>query len=146
MAGFHTQLRMAKYDFKDYQLTTNLASGITAADIGKAVTWDNSADNQVKLAGNDDPIVGIIYTVENRVNEGELIGTIEYHFAAYLPIKSGLAGAEVVARGSKLIGAGAGEVRALDPAQTNEAPWLAVAPHCWQVVASPARAVATKFN
>ena len=129
MAGFHTQVRMAKFDFKDSQFTVNYAAGITAADVGKAVTPDNSADNQVKLAGDGDPICGVIYTVENRVNEGQLIGTVEFRFAAYLPIKAGLAGAKVVARGKKLCGAGAGEVRAIDPA--TEATLLAGAPHCW---------------
>lgn len=128
---FHTQVRMAKFDFKDSQFTVNYADGITAADAGKAVTPDNSADNQVKLAGDGDPICGVIYTVEDRVNEGQLVGTVEFRFAAYLPIKAGLAGAKVVARGSKLCGAGAGEVRAIDPA--TEAALLNAGshPHCW---------------
>lgn len=126
------QVRMAKFDFKDSQFTVKLATGITTADQGKAVTYDNSADNQVMLAADQTPICGVIYTVENRVNEGTLIGTVEFRFAAYLPIKAGLAGNQVVARGKKLIGAGAGEVRAADPAVAAD--MVAVnqhSVHCW---------------
>lgn len=137
MAGFHTQVRMAKFDYKDFQHTVNL-NGIVVADIGKAVTWDNSEDNAVKLAGDGDPICGVIYSVEDRVNEAQLVGTIEMKFAAYLPIKSGLSGAKVVARGKKLCGAGAGEVRAIDPA--TEAALLNAGnhPHCWGLFSSKA--------
>lgn len=139
MAGFHTRIRFSKYDFKDSQFTVNLAAGITSANIGLAVTQDTSADNQVKLAGNGDEIVGILYTVEDRINEGELIGTVEFRFAAQLAIKSGLAGAQVVARGSRLCGAGAGEVRAIDPA--TEAAKLPGSPRVWEIVGT--KAVAT---
>ena len=135
MAGFHTQVRMAKFDYKDFQHTVNLAADIMAlapaARVGKAVTWDNSADNQVKLAGNGDPICGVIYTTEDRINEGSKLGTIEFKFAAYLPVKAGLTGAQVVARGKKLCGAGGGEVRALDPATDEAILNAGVHPHCW---------------
>ena len=138
MAGFHTQVRMAKFDYKDFQHSVNL-NGIVPADVGKAVTWDNSEDNAVKLAGNGDPICGVIYTVEDRINEGQYIGTIEMKFAAYLPIKSGLTGAKVVARGKKLVGAGAGEVRALDPATDTEVlQYTNFHPHCWGLFAGKA--------
>jgi hypothetical protein len=120
--AFHTNVKLAKYDFKDFQLTVNLAAGITSADVGKALAQDLSADNTLKLAGNGEEIVAILYTVEDRVNEGQLVGTAEFKFAAKLPIKSGLTGAQVVARGSRLIGAGAGEVRALDVA-TDTTPY-----------------------
>lgn len=139
MAGFHTRIRFSKYDFKDSQFTVNLAAGITSASIGLAVTQDTSADNQVKLAGNGDEIIGILYTVEDRINEGELVGTVEFRFAAQLKIKSGLSGAQVVARGSRICGAGAGEVRAIDPA--TEAAKLPGSPRVWEVVGT--NAVAT---
>ena len=134
MAGFHTQVRMAKFDYKSFQHTVNLSADIMAlpvADaVGRAVTWDNSADNAVKLAGDGDPICGIIYTVEDRVNEGTDLGTIEMKFGAYLPIKPGLTGNQVVARGKKLCGAGAGLVRAIDFA-ADTALARGVHPHCW---------------
>lgn len=130
MAGFHTQVRMAKFDFKDSQFAVNM-NGIVPADVGKAVTYDNTEDNAVKLAGNGDPIIGVVYTVEDRINEGQYIGTVEMRFAAYLPIKAGLAGAQVVARGKKLCGAGAGEVRAIDPATEAALLNSQSHPHCW---------------
>lgn len=125
-------VRMAKFDFKDSQFTTFLAAGITAADQGKAMTYDNTGDNKLKLAADQDPICACLYTVENRVNEGTLVGTSEFRFATYFPIKAGLAGNQVVARGKKLIGAGAGEVRAADPAVAAD--MVAVnqhSVHCW---------------
>lgn len=147
MAGFHTQVRMAKFDFKDFQLTVNLAADIMAlpaADrVGRAVTPDNSADNTVKLAGDGDPICGVIYTTEDRINEGSKLGTIEFKFAAYMKIKSGLSGAKVVARGKKLCGAGAGEVRAIDPATEEALSQTGYHPHCWGLYSG--QAVATNF-
>lgn len=46
------------------------ASGMTAADKGKAVTLDTSAANTVKLAGNGDAILGILESVEVRAQDG----------------------------------------------------------------------------
>lgn len=89
--------------------TVNLAAGITRADEGKAVTLDTSGDNKFKLAGDNDPIYGQLVIVENRENEGTLVGNVKLHLMGVkLPIKSG----ETVARGAFLIGAGAGEVKA----------------------------------
>lgn len=145
MASFHTQIKMHKYDFKDSQLTVKLASGITAADVGKALTQDTTADNTMKLCGSGEVIDGILYTFEDRVNEGTRLGTCEFQFAAQLPIKSGLAGAQIVVRGSRLCGALAGEVRAIDPA-TDVAvlrEW-ANAPRVWAVTGLLASS--TKIN
>jgi len=133
MAEFHNDVRLSKFPFPDSQLTVNLASGITATHIGLAVTQDTSADNQVKLAGDGDPIFGILYTVENRVTEGTLIGTVEFRFAAKLAIKTGLTGGAAVARGKRLIGAGAGEVKAITEATAAEFKYFASAPVCWSV-------------
>jgi hypothetical protein len=110
--AFHTQSNLIGFPLPDTQFTCVLAAGITNADIGKAVSLDTSADNKVKLAGDGDVIIGRLLTVENRVNEGQLIGTVAFRFAEKLPIKAGLAGAEVVVRGSTVVGAGAGEVKA----------------------------------
>lgn len=148
MAGFHTNVRLAKFDFKDYQLTCKFASDIVAGKEGYAVTQDTSADNQVKLASADSEIVGIVYTIEDRVNEGQRVGTVEMHFAAYLPIKSGLTGNQVVARGKRVVGAGAGEIRAADPAVPADAILIAAgAPRCWGLysIDGVSRAICTKF-
>lgn len=145
MAGFHTQTRLSGYPFADYQLPVNLEASITTDHIGLAVTQDTSGPNKVKLAGDGDPIVGRLFSVENRTVEGTLIGTIEFHFAAKLPIKAGLAGAAVVGVGSRLVGAGAGQVKAIDPAFATDAlaATYAAAPICWEVVGTDA--VATKL-
>ena len=96
------------YAFEDSMLTFHLASGITAADVGKAVALDTTAPNKVKLAGDDDYIIGRLETVELRTQEGQNVGTVALRFAQRLPIKSG----ETIAVGDSLIGAGAGEVKA----------------------------------
>lgn len=52
------------------------ASGITVADEGKAVTLDSSAANTVKLAGNQDRILGRLEKVEVRAAEAVTIVTV----------------------------------------------------------------------
>lgn len=58
------------------QYTFNLASGITASDVGKAVTIDSTAANTVKLAGDADLILGRLEVVEVRTQEGTAVGTV----------------------------------------------------------------------
>lgn len=146
MAGFHTKVRMSGYPFEDSQITVRLAAGITAAHLGKALTQDTSADNTMKLAGDGDEIMGLLHSVEDRTVEGQLVGVCEFRFARKLPIKSGLAGNAVVARGKRLIGAGDGDVKAIDLSGTPAAALIAayaVAPLVWEVIGTDA--VATKF-
>lgn len=99
---------LQNYHFEEWQLTFNLKSGITQTDRHKAVTLDASADNTVKLAGDGDPILGRLEIIEDRQQEGTLLGTIALKFGAKLPIKSG----ETVNVGDYLVGAGDGEVKA----------------------------------
>ena len=100
--------------FEDFQLPFYLKSGIVAADIGKAVALDSSAANTVKLAGADDRIIGRLEVVENRVVEGVLVGTVSVKFANRLPVKASLTGIDAVAVGDTVVGAGSGEVKALN--------------------------------
>lgn len=74
---------------ENWQITFNLKTGIVAADIGKAVTLDTTADNTVKLAGDADPILGRLETVENRVVEGLLVGTVSLKGALKFPKAAG---------------------------------------------------------
>ena len=111
MATIGAGVTLKGFYFEDSMFTCVLASGITAADIGKAVSWDTGAANKVKLAADGDSICGRLETVENRVQEGVLVGTVAFRFSNTLPIKSGLAGDHVVTQGGLLIGAGAGEVK-----------------------------------
>jgi hypothetical protein len=88
--------------------TVNLAAGIVAADVGKALAIDATAANTFKLAGDGDVIAGRLEVVENRINEGTLIGTAKL-FCAGLRMK--VKAADALAAGDYCIGAGAGEIR-----------------------------------
>lgn len=90
----------------EFRRTVNLAAGITSADVGKPVTLDTSANNTFKLAGANDVIYGNLKVVENRVQEGILVGTIEFK-GGFQWTKSG-----VIAVGDGVVGAGAGAVKA----------------------------------
>lgn len=90
----------------EFRRTAYLAAGITSADVGKPVTLDTSANNTFKLAGADDIIYGNLKVVENRVQEGILVGTVEFKGGFQWP-KSG-----VIAVGNGVVGAGAGAVKA----------------------------------
>lgn len=90
----------------EFRRTAYLAAGITSADVGKPVTLDTSANNTFKLAGANDVIYGNLKVVENRVQEGILVGTIEFK-GGFQWTKSG-----VIAVGDGVVGAGAGAVKA----------------------------------
>lgn len=90
----------------EFRRTAYLAAGITSADVGKPVTLDTSANNTYKLAGDGDVVYGNLKVVENRVQEGILVGTIEFKGGFNWP-KSG-----VIAVGNGVVGAGAGAVKA----------------------------------
>ena len=74
-----------------WHITFNLAAGITTADIGKAVALDTTAPETVKLAGDGDMIFGRLETVEDRLGEGILVGTISFAGILALPYVSGAA-------------------------------------------------------
>lgn len=89
----------------EFRRTVYLAAGIVAADVGKPVTLDTTADNTFKLAGANDVVYGNLKVVENRVQEGILVGTVEFK-GGFTWTKSG-----VVAVGAGVVGAGAGAVK-----------------------------------
>ena len=89
----------------EFRRTVYLAAGTTKADEGKPVTLDTTADNTFKLAGADDVVYGCLKVVENRVQEGILVGTVEFK-GGFTWTKSG-----VVAHGDGVVGAGAGAVK-----------------------------------
>jgi hypothetical protein len=100
-----------QFSFEDFTFTMNLASGITAADVGKAVALDTAA-NTVKLAGDGDNIYGRLETFEDRKQQGIKVGAVSRKFRSKLPVKSGLTSFNVVAVGDTVVGAGSGEVKA----------------------------------
>lgn len=101
---FHTNVSLRGFHFEDAHLTVRLAAGITAADIGKVVTF-GAAANTFKLAGDGDPVMGRLETVEDRKVEGQLIGTVSFQFANTVPL-SGAA-----TPGQSAVGAGGGAVK-----------------------------------
>lgn len=94
----------------DFHYPFNLASGITQADVGKAVALDATSANQVKLAGDGDQVVGVLVTVEDRTVEGVLVGTVALRGG--FKVKEVDTPAFPLAVGDSAIGAGAGEVKA----------------------------------
>lgn len=106
----HTQITLRGYHFEDASFGFNLNAAITEDDIGKAVTIDTAAANTVKLAGDDDEIIGRLATFENRSVEGTKVGAVELRFANTLPVATGA----TIAVGDTAVGAGDGEVRRLE--------------------------------
>lgn len=102
---------------EEWAFPFNLKTGITSADVGKAVSLDTSAANTVKLAGDGDVILGRLEVVENRVQEGVLVGTVMLKGGLKFPVKTG----ETVNVGDTIQGAGSGEVKALAVSQDTAA-------------------------
>lgn len=90
---------------EDSQYTFLLASAITKADIGKAVTI--TATNEVSLAADGAEIDGRLEVVEDRVTEGVKVGTINTKAGVIFPLKN----ADTLAPGDWAVGGGAGTVR-----------------------------------
>lgn len=103
---------LREFPFEDFQITYLISGGATEADVGKAVSQDVAADGTVKLAADGDTIMGRADTVTVRAQEGVTTCGVSRKFIGRLPIKAGLTGVNVVVRGSTVVGAGAGEVKA----------------------------------
>jgi hypothetical protein len=108
--------------------TLKLNSAVVAADVGKAMSMDGA--NQVKLAADNDVIVGRLESVEDRVQEGIKVGAVAFTGCFRLPVKSG----ETVVVGGGVQGAGSGEIKPL-AAQTDTdgtgTPAIKNASHDW---------------
>lgn len=76
------------YPLDDFQFTYHLAAGITHADIGKALTFDVTAPNTMKLAGDGNTVHGRLWQVEDR-GTGLLVGSVERKFKAKVPVAAG---------------------------------------------------------
>ena len=91
----------------EFHYPFNLAAGIGSGDIGKAVSVDATADRTVKLAADDDVVLGKLVSVEDRTVEGTLVGAVAlkggFQFTKTAP---------AVAVGDSVIGAGSGLVKA----------------------------------
>lgn len=71
--------------FNQSAFTWNLTGTIVAADVGKAMTQDITVANSAKLAGDNDPILGVLESFEDRKQEGIKVGTVGHQFSVSLP-------------------------------------------------------------
>lgn len=94
---------------EDFNIPFNLKAGIVAADVGKPVALDSTAARTVKLAGDNDVIIGVLASWEDRVVEGVLVGTVAMKGGFALTGVSG----HSIAVGDTVIGSATdGEVKA----------------------------------
>lgn len=91
-----------------FEFTWNLNAAITTADVGKAVSIDTAAARTVKLAADGDAVIGVLESVEVRVQEGINVGTVGLK-GGYTLTYSGTAPTV----GAQIQGAGSGVVKAL---------------------------------
>jgi hypothetical protein len=61
----------------------------TLGPVGLAVTYDTTADTQVRLAHDGEFIVGVIEQVENRVQEGICVCAVRIRGGLKLPVATG---------------------------------------------------------
>lgn len=105
MASFHKQVSLDGFNIEPFIFTFKLNSGITVADIGKAVSMDGTTANRVKLSADTDAILGRLETYDSVTQTG----AVALKFIGRLPVKSG----ETVVVGGSVQGAGSGEVKPL---------------------------------
>lgn len=108
MAGIYGLSNKGRY-LEDFQEYFYLAAGITAADVGKAVEIDTSGEQKVKLATDGGIIIGRLEVVEDRKQEGILVGTVSLKGFNYFPRVAGGGSADL---GDTIVGAGNGLVKA----------------------------------
>lgn len=95
-------------DYPEWGVTLNLATATTKDHLGSAMSVDTSAPNTFKPAADGDLIRGILYTFEDRKQEGVKVGTVRLKGGFKLPIAAG----QTVTVGQSVIGAGNGTVKA----------------------------------
>lgn len=66
-----------------------LAAGMTAADVGKAVTLDTTAANRVRLAAAGEAIFGRLESYEDRDSLSIKTGAVARQFKEKLPAPAG---------------------------------------------------------
>lgn len=99
------------FTFSDFRFTYAVSGAVTAADVGKAVALDTTAPNTVKLAGDGDAIFGRLEVIENRTQEGLVVGTISRKIRAKLPLAGSLNALNTPVVGDTVVGAGGGNVK-----------------------------------
>lgn len=107
MATIGVGVSLRGIEHEEFHYPFNLASAVTADDVGKPVAIDATAANTVKVAGDGDVIVGKLVTYENRAIEGVKVGAVALK-GGFKFTKSG-----TVAVGDSVCGAAGGAVKKL---------------------------------
>lgn len=92
----------------DFHYPFHLATTMVAADVGKPVAIDATAANTVKVAGDDDEIIGKLVTFEDRTIEGIKVGTVALRGGFRFPVLA----SDPLKAGDTAVGAGNGDVKA----------------------------------
>lgn len=96
------------FPLDDDMFTYNISGVVTQDDIGKAVTLDTTAAKTFKLAGDNDPVHGRLFSYEDRTQQGAgKVGTVMRRFKEKLPAAVG----HGIDLGDSVVGAGAGLVK-----------------------------------
>lgn len=61
---------------EDFNIPFNLTGTVTKDNLGHPVTIDAANSRAVKVAGDGDPIIGILVSYEDRTVEGVKVGTV----------------------------------------------------------------------
>lgn len=85
MAGIYGGLSTKGRYLENWQEAFLISGTVTAADVGKVVTIDATAERTVKLAGDTDEIFGRLEVYEDRVQEGLKVGTVSLKFIDWVP-------------------------------------------------------------
>ncbi len=101
-------------DHPEFGYTVYLASGTGKAHVGCALSADTTA-NTMKPAADGDIVRGVLFTFEDRSQEGILVGAMQTKGGYKLPVKSGA----TINVGQSVVGAGDGTVKAATTAQPN---------------------------
>jgi hypothetical protein len=110
MATIGVGVSLRGIEHEEFHYPFNLASAVTANDVGKPVALDSTAANTVKVAGDGDVIVGKLATYEDRAIEGIKTGAVALK-GGFKFTKSG-----TVAVGDSVQGAVGGAVKKLTTA------------------------------
>ena len=104
MAQFGQGVTLNGMVHPEFGYTFELDSSVTVNDIGLAVSM--SDDNKVIAAQDTKRIVGILFSYENRTQEGVKVGAVRTKGAWELPVKTGV----TLAVGDSVVGGGDGKV------------------------------------
>lgn len=93
---------------ENFETAFYISGTVVAADVGKPVALDITANHTVKLAADDDVIVGVLTAYEDRAVEGVKVATVGMKGGFSF---TGVSGHAVLV-GDTVISAGGGEVKA----------------------------------